>query len=358
MIKKAFGKTGKYISAIGQGTMGIGGYFERDETRDDFFTELLKTGIAYGMTFIDTAPAQAEGHSEELVGRAVKHIRKGVFISTKVSPENLAYKKVIRSVDKSLLRLKTDYIDLLQIHWPNPRFDLEETLGAMGELVHVGKVRYLGLSNFSLQKLKEAHESFTKRKIASVQLEYNLFDRTIEDDILPYCVTNRIAVIAYSPLAKGKFIKGDDKIIFMARLAKKYGKTSAQIALRWLVNHDNVFAIPKAARLDHLKENATSGDFRLEQKDIDLIDRLFKQESILIPTSAIYADKIGLEKFIPNVEDLAEAFRSGETIKPIRVVPGRTKPKKFTYDLVEGKLRYWAWVRAKDGKVPIPALIR
>lgn len=358
MIKKEFGKKGEYVSAIGQGTMGIGGYFEKDKTRDDFFIDLLKAGIRYGMTFIDTAPAQGEGHSEELVGRAAKSRRKDIFISTKVSPENLAYKDVIRSVDNSLLRLKRDYIDLLQIHWPNPRIRLEETIEAMSDLVRAGKVRYIGLSNFSLLKLKEAHERLTKQGIASVQVEYNLFDRTIEGDILPYCLVNKIAVIAYSPLGKGRSIKGNDKISFMARLAKKYARTPAQIALCWLVHHANVFTIPKAARLDHLRENATSGDFKLEHKDIDLINKLFKQESILIPTVAIYADKIGLEKFMPSVEDLAESFRSGEDIKPIRVVPSRAKPQRFAYDLVEGKLRYWAWVRAKRGKVPIPAFIR
>ena len=357
MITKPFDSKVEYISAIGQGTMGIGGYFQKDATKDAFLIELLKVGIGYGMNFIDTAPAYGKGHSEELVGKVVKYRRKAVFVATKVSPENLGYKGLIRSVDKSLLSLKSDYIDLLQIHWPNPRISLEETLSAMSELVRVGKVTFIGVSNFSLHKLREAHERFSKQGIASIQIEYNLFDRTVEKDILPYCKINNIALVAYSPLNRGKFILGDERTNLMASLTKKYRRTAAQIALRWLIRHDNVFVIPKAARLDHLKENADSADFELDQKDVDCIDRVFRQESIFIPTDAICVDKNGLEKFVPNVEDLAEALRNGETLKPIRVVLRRTKSKKFVYDLVEGKLRYWAWVNANNGRVPIPALV-
>lgn len=358
MMTKKFGSNGEYIPEIGQGTMGIGGFFKRDATNDDFFIKVLQTGIEYGMTFIDTAPAYGEGHSEELIGIAInKHKRKELFLATKISPEDLGYKDVIRSVNGSLLRLKSDYIDLCQIHWPNPRIPLEETFGAMFQLIQAGKIRFIGVSNFSLLKLQDIHERVTKQGITSIQIEYNLFDRTIEKDILPYCEANKIAIIAYSPLDQGRQIQGDKKTNLIQELANKYERTPAQIALRWLIHHANVFVIPKAVRLDHIKENAASGDFELEQNDIDRIDRVFRQESVFIPTDAIYANKKGLEKFVPTVEDLAESLRNGEIMKPIRVVLSKNISKMFKYDLVEGKLRYWAWVHA-NGKSPIPALIR
>lgn len=357
MEYKQLGKTGIQVSAIGQGTMGMGGYFTEDSTRDGFYVDMLKKGIDFGMTFIDTAEAYGAGHSEELVGRAVKNYRKGVFIATKVSPEHLAYDSVLNSAEGSLERLQTNYIDLYQIHWPNPTIPIEETLHAMEQLVENGKVRYVGVSNFSLKELKVINEVFPSDRIVSLQIEYNLFDRTIEEDVLPYCKQEKISVIAYSPLDKGK-ICGKEKIGVLQEIARRYNKTTVQVTLKWLVSKTPVIVIPKATCIDHIRDNASSTDFDLSEEDIELISRTFTQFPVSIPTDRIKVNRNGLDKFVPSPNDLVRSIRDGVPLKPIRVVKSEDASGQYDYDLVEGKVRYWAWVFAHNGKIPIWALVR
>lgn len=322
MIYKTIGET--KVPAIGQGTMGL----------DDL--SVLKMGCDYGMTLIDTAENYG---TEDLVEQAMNGWRERIFVSTKVSPEHLAYKDVIKSAERSLKHLQTDYIDLYQIHWPNPAVPIADTLVAMERLVKDGKVLYIGVSNFSLRQLKEACGLV---KISAIQVEYNLFDRTIEDDILPYCEQNGIAVIAYKPLNGGVF---GHKVL--TDLAFKYGRPTAPIILRWLISHKPVIAIPKMSKPSHIEENAYI-NFELGEQDIMLINNTFQSKAIEIPVDQIDTDMKGISKFFPSSQML-----SAETddLKPIRVV-------KYNgmYQLVEGKVRYWAHVFAK--KKTIRALVK
>jgi len=192
MRYKILGNTNENVPAVGQGCMGIGGYLSRDDSRAESHVTALKTGIELGMNFIDTAEDYGAGHSEELVGRAIKGIRDKVFIATKVSPQNLHSSDLLQSAEGSLRRLGTDYIDLYQIHWPNSQILIEETMSAMTRLLEEGKIRYIGVSNFSLSELKEAQRALPRQKIISTQVEHSLMDRTIEVDTLPYCERNGI----------------------------------------------------------------------------------------------------------------------------------------------------------------------
>ncbi|MGP8321253.1 MAG: aldo/keto reductase [Methanosarcinaceae archaeon] len=354
MKQKHLGNHGPQVAVIGQGTMGVGGYFSKDDSKDDYFVEVIKYGLERGLSFIDTAEAYGVNHSEELVGIAVKDCRNDVFIATKVSPEHLSYNDVLKSAEGSLRRLKTNYVDLYQIHWPNPFIPLEDTMAAMQKLVEDGKVRYIGVSNFSQKQLSSALKCF--KEIVSVQVEYNLFDRTIEENLLPYCERKGVSIIAYSPLDQGKFLDDSEKLRILKEIALKYERTEAQVILNWLVSKTPVFAIPKSGNVEHIKDNSASSDFNLELEDIKRIDSTFKQPSISIPIDQINSDKEGLDKFVPGPEILAEEIKGGEDIKPIRVVPSKDKPG--TYDLVEGKLRFWAWVMAYDGNHPVQALLR
>lgn len=358
MEYKQLGKTGIRVPAIGQGTMGVGGYFTEDSTKDDFYVDMLKAGIEHGMTFIDTAEAYGAGHSEELVGRAVENCRKDVFIATKVSPEHLNYHSVLTSAEGSLKRLKADCIDLYQVHWPNPAIPCEQTLRAMEKLVKDGKIRCVGVSNFSLKQLKTADEAFSNTEIASIQVEYNLFDRMIEQDISQYCQQEGISVIAYSPLDQGRLSNDNDKTALIQQIAEKYGRTVSQIILRYLVSRPAVVCIPKATNISHIRENASSTDFSLAEDDIELISRTFINPCVSLPTDRINVDPNDLDKFVPSPDDLAKDILNGETLKPIRVMKSEKTSGKYDYDLVEGKVRYWAWVAAFGGKVPIKALIR
>ena len=179
-----FYKDSKNISAIGIGT---GGYFYKDADAREKQADTIRFGIDLGMTHIDTAEAYGNGLAEEAVGIAIKGIRDNVFVSTKVSPENLAYSNLLDAAEDSLKRLKTEYIDLYYIHWPNPNVPTQKTMSAMNQLLEEGKVRHIGVSNFSLKGLAEAR-AVSASAIFALQAEYNLLDRGVECGILPYCL--------------------------------------------------------------------------------------------------------------------------------------------------------------------------
>lgn len=371
MFKKLF-NTSKSVSAVGQGT-GIGGYLAKRASYGKEYIAALKYGIDLGMTFIDIAEDYGNGDAERIVGETVNGIRDKVFIATKVSPANLAYGDVMRSVDASLSRLKTDYIDLYQIHWSNPKIPIDETLRAMEQLVTQGKIRHIGVCNFSLKELKKADSALKNNRMASIQVEYNLSDRSIENDILPYCERVGIAIVAYGPLSQGKIVnRNNDKSRYLQEIAYKYKKTVAQIVLNWLVSHASVIVIPNATNLDHIKENAESSDFELSKEDFEKINNTFKNEYMCVSPERICVvssenyqiyktkeeaieNKLG---FVPGPADLAQDICDGEILKPIKVVKSKDATGKFDYDLVEGRIRYWAWVIAHNGEKPIPVYIR
>ncbi len=374
MKYKDLGKKHTKIPAIGQGCMGIGGYLSKDSHRDDNQMRVLRVGIELGMTFIDTAEGYGKGHSEEIVGRAIEGIRDKVFIATKVSPEHLSYDALLRSAEESLHRLNTDYIDLYQVHWSNPKIPINETMRAMERLLKEGKIRYVGVSNFSLRELREARAAISEDEIVSVQVEYNLFDRTIENSILPCCESEGTTIIAYSPLDQGKIASGDKRIKTLQKIADKYDKTTAQVALNWLISHPAVTAIPKAANPGHIRENASSADFELSEEDSKEISKTFAQECVhVLPDrirvtmggqgnrQAYQTIKEAIENklgFVPSPVDLAEDIREGEILKPVRVVRSTDRTGKYCYDLIEGRIRYWAWTIACSGEKPIPVYVR
>jgi len=277
MEHKELGKSGVKIPALGLGTWGIGGFSNRHVGGEDEAARALQLGLELDMRFIDTAEEYARGHSEEVVAKAVAKERESVFIATKVSKENLSYEGVLRSCDASLKRLQTNYVDLYQVHWPNPSIPIAETMRAMEKLVADGKLRFVGVSNFSVQQTREAQKALSKAQLVSNQVEYNLLDRSIENDLLPFAEKEHITIIAYSPIARGQ-ISGsgrDSRWKLLERIAAKYGKTQVQVALNWLIIRDPVVAIPKAVRLDHVRENAGAAGWKLSQEDQDELDKAF-----------------------------------------------------------------------------------
>ncbi len=373
MKYKKLGNSRTEVSAIGQGCMGLGGAFKKDVSRDDATVEALLLGIELSMTFIDTAEVYGAGHSEELVGVAGHGKREGLFIATKVSPENLAYDDLLRSAEASLKRLQTDYIDLYQVHWPNPCIPIKDTMRAMERLVDEGVVRNIGVSNFTLNDLKAAREALSGCDVSSIQLEYNLFDRTVEGEMTAYCEENGIMVIAYSPLDQGR-ITGTKSSSVLEGVAVKHAKTQAQVTLNWLVSHPCVVVIPKATNPVHIRENAGSTDFELTGAECEEISAVFASEELLVPTERIkvvlkgegnrlayqsiedaLSNKLG---FVPSPEELSSEMKGGEFLKPVSVVKSKDGSGKYDYDLIGGRVRYWAWVIAHNGKRPIPVLLR
>lgn len=175
----------------------------------------------------------------------------------------------------------TDYIDLYQIHWPDPSVPIKETMRAMETLVDMGKVRFIGVSNFYLKDLEEAQAAMTKYQIVSNQVKYSLFHREIEADTLPCCKKNKITVIGYSPLAKGRLtskplLKYRRVMGVLQRIAKEAGKTMAQVALNWCISKPNVIAIPKSDKEERIVENCQASGWRLSPRQIEALDRAFR----------------------------------------------------------------------------------
>ena len=193
-------------------------------------------------------------------------MRKDVFVASKVSADNLHHDDVIRACRATLARLGTSYVDLYQVHWPNPKIPIRETMSAMEELVRDGSIRYIGVSNFNVAETEEASQALTKNEIVSNQVEYSLSSRSAEAEILPYCVRAKMTLIAYSPLARGQIARSvQDSIL------RKYKMTPAQVMLNWVTRNDQVVAIPKATNIPHLEENASSISFRFTAAEYDLL---------------------------------------------------------------------------------------
>jgi diketogulonate reductase-like aldo/keto reductase len=259
MNRKPLGRTGVVIPEVGIGTWSYHGG-----------PELLRTGVELGAAFIDTAESYG---TEAVIGEALAGPPGRVFLATKVSAAHFRAADLKRSADASLRLLRTGTIDLLQLHEPNPAVPIEETMGALEDLVDAGKVRFLGVSNFSVAQLQQAQRALTRHSIVSNQVRYNLADRTIETELLPYCQAQGITVIAYSPLARSmQRIRDCDANGVLDGLAKATGRSVAQIALNWCLCKDGVVVIPKSNSDKHLRDNCAASDWRLTPEQVRLLD--------------------------------------------------------------------------------------
>jgi diketogulonate reductase-like aldo/keto reductase len=256
---RQLGRTGERVSTIGMGTWKIGVYKSLAERTKQ--VQALKRGVELGCNLIDTAEMYADGRSEEVVAEAVRDVRKEVFIASKVSPENLRHDDVIDACMRSLKRLGASYIDLYQVHWPNPKVPIRETMAAMEELVRDGRIRYIGVSNFSVRQTDEARDALSKNELASNQVEYSLRSRAVEADILPYCEREKLTLIAYTPLARGSV----PEAMIPRAICEKYGMTPIQVMLNWVTRSECVVAIPKSADVKHVEENASSVSARFSE---------------------------------------------------------------------------------------------
>ena len=248
-----------------------------DSSGDSDAIEALRLGLDLGMTHIDTAEMYGAGHSEEVVAKALENWRKPVFVASKVSPSHFAFDDLLRSARKSLDRLRVKRIDLYQLHWPNSRIPIAETMKAMEKLVRDGLVRYIGVSNFSVDQVKEAQAALSKERIVSDQVEFSIVDRAVEEQILPYCQREKLTLIAYSPLGQGRVARGQGGVFrVIDEIAARLGKSRSQVALNWLLRHESVVVIPKASDKDHVRQNAGVSGWNLSTKDIAEIDRASK----------------------------------------------------------------------------------
>lgn len=271
MERRPFGHTGVPVPVIGQGTWQL-----RDARRA---AEALRTGLDLDMTHLDTA--ELYRGSEEVIRVALQgRARDDVFLVSKVLPQNAGYRGTLQACEASLRRLGTDHLDVYLLHWWDDAHALEDTMRAMAELADQGKTRWIGVSNFDVAELEQAQEALgTKYRLACDQVLYHLGRREPEAELLPFCRDRGIAIVAYSPLGGpggGAFPRpGSREGGVLEAIGRKHGKTPRQVALRFLTRDPVVFAIPKAERAEHVRENAGGQGWALDEEDVLVLDAAF-----------------------------------------------------------------------------------
>ena len=260
------GKTGEKIPEVGLGTSRYRGGVAP-----------LRKGISLG-AFIDTAEMYG---TEDVVGTAVQGVRESTFIASKVLSRNLKYSDLKQAAERSLRLLQTDYIDLYQLHYPNHNVPIAETMRAMEDLVDQGKVRFIGVSNYSTSQLAEAMGVMTKYGIVSNQVQYSLTHRNIEKDLLPFCQQHQLTVIAPTPLDRGglvakSFLRRRQAMDVLEKVADETVKTAPQVALNWCLSRPNVVVIPKSDKTERVIENCDASGWSLTPQQVLSLDEAFK----------------------------------------------------------------------------------
>lgn len=305
MDKRQLGQSNVYITPILMGTWQAGQKMWVG-IDDDESIKAIRAAFEAGIITIDTAEVYGEGHSEQIVAQALSDVRDRVVYASKVFANHLKYEEVIKACDRSLTNLKTDYLDLYQIHWPSGSFKtelvpIEETMNALNYLKEQGKIRTIGVSNFSRSQLEEASQY---GRIDSLQPPYSLFWRQVETDAMPYCVENNISILAYSSLAQGlltgkfdrnhQFVEGDHRAknkLFQGEnyqraqqaldqlrpLAEAHHCTLAQLSLAWLIAQPQTNAIAGARNAAQATANAKATEIKLSEAEIQTIDAIGRQ---------------------------------------------------------------------------------
>jgi diketogulonate reductase-like aldo/keto reductase len=237
----------------------------------------LRALIERGPCLIDTAESYG---NEDVVGEAMRGLRDRVFLATKVHPRNFRHPDVLAAADRSLSRLATDCIDLYQLHWRNTTVPIAETMQAMSVLADAGKIRFIGLSNFSARELRQAQAALPRHHIVSNQVRYSLVERTIERDLLDYCHRNAVTILAFSPLGMGmSHLHDADPERALPRVAGAVGKTEAQVALNWVISHERVIALTRASTVERIVENCGASGWQIPENLVRLLETKMKYRS-------------------------------------------------------------------------------
>ena len=328
MKYRKLGKSGLEVSVIGLGTlaMGGGGYGPVDDRES---ITAIRRAIELGVNFIDTSDNYGLGHAEVVVGRAIRGVREKVVLATKGGTPwdnqgrvviDCRKEVIIRAAEESLRRLGTDWIDLYQIHTPDPQVPFEETAEALQILIREGKVRHIGLSNFWMEEIKEW---VSIDGIVSLQMPYNFLHRDIEEDLPPFCRDQEVGLISYTPLLMGmfagritqetRFDRDDHRSLYpqfqgdslrqclaltdqLRMVAQEWGMTLAQLALSWVISRPGITcAIPGAKHPNQVEENALAGKRMLTKGELGEIDRILDEVGIeaqrLMPMRVVKVEK-------------------------------------------------------------------
>ena len=265
-----FGSTQRRVAAIGQGSWNI------EVSAADSAIAALQRGLDLGLTHIDTAEMYGSGASESLIAKAIAGRRDEVFLVSKVLPSNASKRGTLAACEQSLARLRTDRLDCYLLHWRG-HYPLQETIAAFESLTRAGKILSWGVSNFDVADLDEVAAIAGPDHPACNQVLYHLQERAIEHAVLPWCREHGTAVVAYTPFGQSKtaFDPRTKQGRVLADIAQAHGATARQVALRFLLNHPEVFVIPKASDTAHVTDNAATNALKLNEAELASIDGAF-----------------------------------------------------------------------------------
>ena len=258
--------SGQSIPVLGMGTWRMGETARNRQSEID----ALRHGLDLGLSLIDTAEMYGEGGAEEVIAQAVSDRRSAVFLVSKVYPYNASRTGTIAACERSLKRLKTDYLDLYLLHWRGS-IPLAETLEAFQTLQQAGKIRSYGVSNFDAEDMQAATHLKGGNGIVTNQVLYNLMRRGIEWDLLPWCRQRQIPIMAYSPIEQGRLLNNRT----LQAIAQERGVTTAQVAIAWLLHQERVIVMPKSSRIAHVEQNFAALNLQLKAEELAALDSAF-----------------------------------------------------------------------------------
>lgn len=271
------------VAAIGQGTW----YMGEDTSQRKYEVAALQAGLECGLKLIDTAEMYAEGGAEQVVGEALQGRRDSAFLVSKVYPWNAGEVDAIDACERSLRRLKTDYLDLYLLHWRGS-VPLEETIRAMETLQQQGKIRQWGVSNFDTDDMQELWQEPGGENCATNQVLYHLASRGIEYSLLPECQQRQIPLMAYCPLAQaGRLRRGLFASEYLNQLAQQKGISVAQLLLAWVIRKEGVIAIPKASSVAHVQDNAAALQVSFSSDELALLNSHFPPPAAKEPLDVV-----------------------------------------------------------------------
>ena len=259
--------SGESIPSMGLGTWHMGERIGNPKTEVD----ALVRGLDLGAALIDTAEMYARGGAERVVGSAIKGRRDDVFIVSKILPHNASFDGTIRACENSLQRMEIESIDLYLLHWPG-NHPLEYTVSAFEQLKTDGKIRHWGVSNFDTSDMQELYGIPEGKNCQINQVLYNLSRRGIEWDLLPWCRSKGLPIMAYSPIEQGRLLENKK----LKALASEIGVSAAQLSIAWSIRNNDIITIPKASNLEHVSQNIDAWTIKLESAILDELDKLFE----------------------------------------------------------------------------------
>ena len=259
--------SGESVPSMGLGTWHMGERIGNPKTEVD----ALIRGLDLGAKLIDTAEMYARGGAERVVGSAIKGRRDGVFIVSKILPHNASFDGTLRACENSLQRMEIESIDLYLLHWPG-NHPLESTVSAFEQLKTDGKIKHWGVSNFDTSDMQELYGIPEGKNCQINQVLYNLSRRGIEWDLLPWCRSMGLPIMAYSPIEQGRLLENKK----LKALASEIGVSAAQLSIAWSIRKNDIITIPKASNLEHVGQNIDAWTIKLESAILDELDKLFE----------------------------------------------------------------------------------